>query len=89
MIFAVRTRRHLFASRPHVAVTLLAIGGAMLTLALPFLPIGVWFEFVAPTGSYYLFLAMVVLGFLITVEAVKRLFYARLVPLPANFVTRI
>ena len=30
------------------------------------------------TGSYYLFLALVVLGFLITVEAVKRLFYARL-----------
>ena len=35
MIFAVRTRRHLFASRPHIAVILLAIGGAALTLALP------------------------------------------------------
>ncbi len=78
MIFAVRTRRHLFASRPHVAVTLLAIGGAALTLALPFLPMGVWFEFVAPTGSYYLFLAAVVLGFLIAVEAVKHMFYAYL-----------
>jgi Mg2+-importing ATPase len=78
MIFAVRTRRHLFASRPHVAVTLLAIGGAALTLALPFLPMGVWFEFVAPTRSYYLFLAAVVLGFLIAVEAVKRMFYAYL-----------
>ena len=36
------------------------------------------FEFVAPVGLYYLFLALVVFGFLITVEAVKRLFYARL-----------
>ena len=62
MIFAVRTRHNLFASRPHVAVTLLAIGCAALTLALPFLPMGVWFEFVAPTGPYYLFLALVVLG---------------------------
>jgi P-type Mg2+ transporter len=78
MIFAVRTRHHLFASRPHVAVTLLALASVALTLALPFLPMGVWFEFVAPTWSYYLFLALVVLGFLITVEAVKRLFYARL-----------
>ena len=49
-----------------------------LTLALPFLPVRVWFEFVAPTETYYLFLAMVVLGFLITVEAVKRVFYAHL-----------
>ena len=78
MIFAVRTRRHLFASRPHIAVILLAIGGAALTLALPFLPVRVWFEFVAPTGAYYLFLALLVIGFLITVEEVKRLFYAHL-----------
>jgi len=28
MIFAVRTRRHLFASRPHPAVVLLAVGSA-------------------------------------------------------------
>jgi len=76
MIFAVRTRRHLFASRPHVAVTLLAMVCSALALALPFLPMGVWFEFVAPTRSYYLFLAFVVLGFLITVETVKRMFYA-------------
>jgi len=78
MIFSVRTRHHPFASRPHVAVTMLAIGTAALTLALPFLPVGIWFEFVAPTGPYYLFLALVVIGFLITVEAVKRLFYAHL-----------
>lgn len=75
MIFAVRTCHHLFASRPHIAVTLLAIGSAALTLALPFLPIGVWFELVEPSRTY-LFLVLVVLGFLITVEALKRLFYA-------------
>jgi Mg2+-importing ATPase len=78
MIFAVRTRYQMFASRPHVAVTLLAIGCSALTLALPLVPVGAWFEFVVPPWSYYLFLAFVVLGFLITVEAVKRLFYARL-----------
>jgi Mg2+-importing ATPase len=61
-----------------MAVTLLAIGAATLTVALPFLPLGAWFEFVPPTWRYYLFLALVVVGFLITVEVVKRFFYARL-----------
>jgi P-type Mg2+ transporter len=37
-IFAVRTRRHLFASRPHRVVAALAFGAASLTIALPFLP---------------------------------------------------
>jgi P-type Mg2+ transporter len=78
MVFSVRTRRHLFATRPHIAVTLLAIGAAALTVALPFLRVGAWFQFVAPPWSYYLFLALVVVGFLITVEAVKRIFYTHL-----------
>ncbi len=78
MIFSVRTRRHLFASRPHAAVTLLAIGASALTVTLPFLPIGSWFQFVGPPWSYYLFLTLVVAGFLIAVEAVKRIFYTHL-----------
>jgi len=79
MIFAVRTRRHLFASRPHRAVTALALGTAALTLALPFLPgIGRWFEFVHPPATYFAFLLAVVAAFLVTTEWVKRVFYARL-----------
>jgi Mg2+-importing ATPase len=81
MIFAVRTRRHLFASQPHRAVTLLAFGAAALTPALPFLPvIGQWFEFVHPPAAYYGYLLAVVAGFLVTTELVKRLFYARSAP---------
>jgi Mg2+-importing ATPase len=77
MIFAVRTRRHLFASRPHRAVAGLAFGTAMLTLALPFLPgIGRWFEFVRPPVAYFPFLLTVVAAFLVMTELVKRLFYA-------------
>ena len=37
MIFAVRTRRSMFASRPHRAVVGLAFGTAAMTVALPFL----------------------------------------------------
>jgi P-type Mg2+ transporter len=79
MIFAVRTRRHMFASHPHLAVTGLAFGTAVLTLALPFLPgIGRWFEFVHPSAGYFAYLAAAVAGFLIAVEVVKRQFFARM-----------
>jgi len=79
MIFAVRTRRGLFASRPHNAVVALALGGAALTLSLPFLPgVDRWFEFVPPPAAFLGFLAVVVAGFLVAIEAVKRLFYARM-----------
>ena len=79
MIFAVRTRRSLFASRPHRAVIGLAVGGAALTLALPFIPvIGGWFEFVRPPAAYFAFLAVVVAGFLVMIELVKRAFFARM-----------
>src|SRR5450759_4380939 len=73
MIFAVRTRRSLFASRPQSLVPALAIGGAALTLALPFLPIvSSWFQFVRSPALYFAFLAVVVAGFLATIEVVKR-----------------
>ncbi|MDR3531667.1 MAG: magnesium-translocating P-type ATPase [Rhodopila sp.] len=78
MIFAVRTRRRLFESRPHRVVTLLAFGISGLTLALPFLPVGEWFEFVTLGWAYYAYLAAATLGFLVAVEAVKRVFFARM-----------
>jgi Mg2+-importing ATPase len=84
-IFAVRTRRHFFASRPHRAVAGLAFGSAVLTVALPFLPgIGQLFEFVYPPGSYFPFLCAVIAAFVITTELVKRFFYAHLAPISAR-----
>lgn len=77
MIFSVRTHRHLFASRPHAVVTGLAIGTSALTVALPFLPLGVWFRFVMPPPAYFGFLLVAVAGFLIVIEPVKRALYAR------------
>jgi Mg2+-importing ATPase len=79
MIFAVRTRRSLFASRPHRAVVGLALGTAALTLALPFLPaIGRWFAFVYLPASYFAFLLAVVAAFLVMTELMKRAFYAHM-----------
>jgi Mg2+-importing ATPase len=81
MIFAVRTRRHMFASKPHGAVTILAFGTAALTVALPYLPgVGRWFEFVRPPALYFGYLAAAVAGFLVVTEFVKRLFYKHMLP---------
>ncbi len=81
MIFTVRTRRHLFASKPGRAVVMLAFGTAALTLALPFLPgIGRWFEFTHPPAAYFAYLAVVVAAFLVSSELMKRVFYARIAP---------
>jgi Mg2+-importing ATPase len=78
MIFAIRTHRHMFASRPHPLVAGLAVGTSAATIALPFLPVGSWFGFVLPPAGYFLFLPLAVILFLIVMEAMKRLFYARL-----------
>lgn len=75
MIFAVRTRRSLFASRPHGAVTGLALGISAVILVLPVTPIGRWFQFGAPPLGYYLFLVVAVVLFLTTMEGAKRLFH--------------
>ncbi|MFM9428638.1 Mg2+-importing ATPase [Variovorax sp. GrIS 2.14] len=81
MIFAVRTRRSLFASRPHRAVVGLAIGATALTLVLPFLPVvGQWFHFVQPPALYFAFLTAIGAGFLVLIEVVKRAFFARMAP---------
>jgi P-type Mg2+ transporter len=85
-IFAVRTRRHLFASRPHQVVAALAFGAASLTIALPFLPgIGRWFEFVHPPAIYFPFLLAVIAAFLVTTELVKRFFHARMAQMPIRY----
>lgn len=85
IIFAVRTRRHLLASRPNRVVTSLAFAGAALTLALPFLPlVSQWFEFVHLPAAYYAFLIAVVAVFLVVTESAKRVFYTRIMQAPAR-----
>jgi len=82
-VFAVRTRRHLFASRPHPAVTGLALGGGALAVALPFLPgVAGWFAFVPLPAAYFTYLLAVTGAFLVVTELVKRAFYHWAAPVP-------
>jgi Mg2+-importing ATPase len=78
MVFAVRTRGPLLASRPHPAVTALALALTLVTLALPFIPAGRWFRFAPLAPTYFIFLACALIGFLVMVEVAKRTAYRRL-----------
>ncbi len=71
MIFAVRTQRHLWKSRPHTIVGILALSMSAITIALPYLPVSTWFSFVALPPLYFVFLVAAVIGFLAMVELVK------------------
>jgi P-type Mg2+ transporter len=75
MIFSVRTHRHLIASRPHRLVASLAVGTSALTIGLPLLPMGRWFQFVPPPAAYFAFLLFAVAAFLLVIEPVKRALY--------------
>jgi Mg2+-importing ATPase len=81
MIFAVRTRRSMLDSRAAPLVTGLAIATSILTVCLPFLPnVGVWLGFAGLPAAYFAYLLVVVIGFLVVTEIMKRTFYARIAP---------
>ncbi len=85
VVFAVRTRRHLFASRPHPAVAGLALGTGALAVALPFLPgIAGWFDFVPLPAAYFAYLLAATGAFLVVTELVKRAFYHWAAPVPVR-----
>ncbi len=77
VIFVIRTRGHPLSSLPHTllaATSLLVLCGAVL---LPFTAIGTWFGFVPPPVSLLAAIGLLTMAYLITVEGVKRWFYAR------------
>jgi Mg2+-importing ATPase len=78
IIFVIRTRRiPFFKSRP--GKYLVASCGIVIVTAfiLPFTPLGPLFGFVIPPPIFYVYLILLVIGYLILVEVVKGWFYKR------------
>ena len=75
VVFAIRTRRRLFQSRPHLLLVGLATGVVATAALLPFTPIGIWFGFVAPPLIFYVYLSCATIAYLALVEGVKGWFY--------------
>ncbi|MBB6252979.1 magnesium-translocating P-type ATPase [Nitrospirillum iridis] len=80
VIFVIRTRRAPWRSRPHPLLAGLAFATAALAALLPLTPLGGVFGLVPPPSVFYLLLTGAVLAYLALVEAVKRLFFRRLLP---------
>ncbi len=56
VVFAIRTRRRFFQSRPHRFLVAFALGVVAIALLLPLSPVGGWFGFVAPPPLFFVFL---------------------------------
>ena len=75
VVFAIRTRRLFFRSRPNSFLVAMALGVVAIAIALPLLPIGHWFGFVAPPPLFFAYLTGATLAYLALVEIVKAFFY--------------
>jgi Mg2+-importing ATPase len=77
VIFMIRTRGPWWKSRPHPLLASLSIGAVVVGLIIALSPLGALFGFVLPPPGFYVFLVATVAAYLLLVEGVKRLFYAR------------
>jgi Mg2+-importing ATPase len=75
VVFAIRTRRRFFQSKPHRFLVAMALGAVAVAVALPLLPIGRWFGFVAPPPLFFVYLIGATAAYLVLVEIVKSVFY--------------
>jgi Mg2+-importing ATPase len=75
VVFAIRTRRRFFRSRPHRFLVATAAGTVGVAIVLPLLAVGRWFDFVAPPPLFFVFLVVMTAAYLGLVEMAKSLFY--------------
>jgi Mg2+-importing ATPase len=75
VVFAIRTRRRFFRSRPHRFLVAMALGSVAVAVVFPLLPVGRWFDFVAPPPLFFVFLVGATAAYLGLVEAAKGFFY--------------
>ena len=78
LIFSIRTKLGMFRARsaPSRQILILTIGAIALTVLLPFTALGTEvFKFIRPEPTYLLVLFIIVVGYLLSTEFVKRLYF--------------
>ena len=75
VVFAIRTRRRFFWSKPHPFLVAMAFGAVAIATVLLLLPVGQWFDLAAPPPLFFVFLASATVAYLGLVEITKGLFY--------------
>ena len=75
VIFAIRTKRYMFRSKPGKLLTAMIALVIIGTMLLPFTSFGSWFELVAPPPLFYGALLGIVVVYIFSVEVAKRYFF--------------
>jgi Mg2+-importing ATPase len=75
VVFAIRTRRRFFRSKPHPFLVAMALGSVAVAVVLPLLAVGQWFSFVTPPPLFAVFLIGATAAYLALVEIIKGFFY--------------
>jgi Mg2+-importing ATPase len=72
VIFIIRTRKNPFKSRPNPWLIACSLTVVAVAVVLPFTPAGVHLGFVAPPAFLFLILIVMLLAYLLAVEAMKK-----------------
>jgi Mg2+-importing ATPase len=75
VVFAIRTRRPFFRSKPYWFLVVMALGTVAVAVVLPLLPMGRWFGFVTPPPLFFVYLIGATAAYLALVEITKSMFY--------------
>ena len=75
VVFAIRTRRQFFRSVPHTLLVTMALAAVVVAIAVPLLPLGTWFGFLAPPKLFFVYLFGATVAYLTLVEFVKSIFF--------------
>jgi Mg2+-importing ATPase len=75
IVLVVRSRRPFFRSRPSKLLALATVAIVVVTAVTPYLPFAHALGFQPMPAHFYLILGLVVLGYVVTAEVAKALFY--------------
>jgi len=77
IVLVIRSRRPFFKSKPSTYLSIATLFTVVLTLILPFTPLGDLFGFSPLSLSFLLPIGVIVIGYIISAEIAKRIFYNR------------
>jgi Mg2+-importing ATPase len=77
IVLVIRSRKPFFKSRPSKYLLMATLLVAVVTVILPFTPIGALFEFTRLSISFYVLLGMIIFLYIVAAEITKRIFYRK------------
>jgi Mg2+-importing ATPase len=77
IVLVIRSRKPFFKSKPGKYLLMATLSISVVTIILPFTPLGTLFGFTALSFTTYLFLLLIVAAYIAAAEATKTIFYKR------------